>query len=81
MLYYEVYEQKAPTKIPGSARQVRLPSGACRTEWDWEANLENVASGIAPTAEEAWKRAKVRWPHPVLRFPEVRYRAPLGGEL
>ena len=81
MLEFRVYVQHPPVKVPGSARQVQMASGTCRTEWDWEAQLELVATGTAWTAEEAWTEAKKQFPHPVLEFPGLRYRKPLDGEL
>ena len=81
MLEFKVYRQCPPTKIPGSSHQVKTTSGTWRTEWNWEAQLELVATGTAWTAEEAWTEAKKQFPRPVLEFPGLRYRKPLDGEL
>lgn len=81
MLKFRVYVQHPPVKVPGSARQVQTASGTCRTEWDWEAKLELIGTDIAVTADTAWAFAKRLTPHPILEFPEVRYRKPKEGEL
>ena len=76
MLRFNVYEQLPPKAIPGTLHKVRLESGKCISVSDFAPNLELVAQGHAWTAEEAWKMAKETYKHPVLEFPEVRYRQP-----
>lgn len=76
MLCFNVYEQRPPKEIPGTLHQVRLESGKCISVSDFALNLELVAQGQAWTAEEAWMKAKEVCKHPVLEFPEVRYRQP-----
>lgn len=76
MLHFNVYEQRPPKAIPGTLHQVRLESGKCLSVSDFDADLKLVAQGAAWTAEEAWVKAKEVCKHPVLEFPEVRYRQP-----
>lgn len=76
MLRFNVYEQLPPKAIPGTLHQVRLESGKLVSVSDFAPNLEPVAQGEAWTAEEAWAKAKEICKHPVLEFPEVRYRQP-----
>ena len=76
MLHFNVYEQLPPKELPGTVHQVRLESGKCVSVPDFAANLRPIAQGEAWTAEEAWKMAKEVCKHPVLEFPEVRYRRP-----
>lgn len=77
MLCFNVYEQLPPKAVPGTLHQVRLESGKCVSVPDFAPNLELVAQGQAWTAEEAWMKAKEVCKHPVLEFPEVRYRQPV----
>jgi len=76
MLRFNVYEQLPPKAIPGTMHQVRLESGKSVMVPDFTPNLEFIAQGEAWTAEEAWVKAKEVCKHPVLEFPEVRYRQP-----
>jgi len=76
MLHFKVYKQLPPKAVPGTLHQVRLESGKLVGVQDFEPNLKLIAQGEAWTAEEAWELAKQVCKHPVLEFPEVRYRQP-----
>lgn len=74
MLNFIVYQQCSPKVIPGSARVVKLADGTTRTQYQYEANLQEVACGRAWTAEEAWKLAREQVRNPVVEFPDVTYK-------
>ena len=76
MLAFNVYEQLPPEAVPGTLHQVKLESGKSISVSDFAPNLKLIAQGEAWTAEEAWMKAKELHKHPVLEFPEVRYRQP-----
>ena len=76
MLRFNVYEQLPPEAIPGTLHQVKLESGKSISVSNFASNLKLIAQGEAWTAEEAWMKAKEVCKHPVLEFPEVRYRQP-----